>query len=122
MKVKNILIVLILIFGITFFLSSCEKYEEGPAFSLRSPEKRLTGTWGLSMVKMNNVLVDPTSISWLSPDENTSLFPLFEIPFSKKTNSIIAIFEDDGDGKFFFLITIIVITSYSIHYTKLYEG
>lgn len=105
MKVKYILIVLILIFGITFFLNSCGKYEEGPAFSLRSPEKRLTTTWILSMTKIDDVLVDPTDVLWLSPDEDTALFSLFEFPVTKETNSITATFEDDGDGNFFFLLT-----------------
>jgi hypothetical protein len=115
MKVTNILIISVLMFGITFFSNSCKKYEDGPAFSLRSPMKRITGAWGLSITKINNVLVDPTKVLWLSPDEDTSILSLFEFPGTKETQAIIADFEDDGDGRFLFFITIM---SFSINTTE----
>ena len=46
MKAKSKkLLVLIATFVIMFNFSSCKKYPDGPAFSLRSKTARLTGTW-----------------------------------------------------------------------------
>ena len=40
---------LFLMLAIAAAFSSCKKYEEGPGFSLRSPEGRLEGTWKVEM-------------------------------------------------------------------------
>jgi hypothetical protein len=34
--------------------SSCKKYEEGPALSLRTKKARLAGNWEISEIKINN--------------------------------------------------------------------
>lgn len=47
---KNKLIYL----GIIFIFFSCNKYEEGPSFSLRSAEKRLCGQWRLNKLLYND--------------------------------------------------------------------
>jgi hypothetical protein len=49
----------ILILGTIGFLStglitSCKKYEDGPAFSLRTKKARLTGDWKIDKVLYNN--------------------------------------------------------------------
>lgn len=39
-------------------ISSCKKYEEGPAFSLRTKKARLTGDW-----KISSVTIDGSDVS-----------------------------------------------------------
>lgn len=55
----SLFIVLLLIF------SSCGKYEEGPAFSLRTKKMRVTGEWKIDKILVND-------------EELTSLFDDFE--------------------------------------------
>lgn len=42
---KTIKFLSLAILAITFVLGSCSKYEEGPAFSLRTKKARLAGEW-----------------------------------------------------------------------------
>ncbi|MBX9851964.1 MAG: hypothetical protein K2X86_09420 [Cytophagaceae bacterium] len=44
----------ILILTLTIYLSSCKKYEEGPALSFRSKEKRLANTWKIKALYLND--------------------------------------------------------------------
>lgn len=46
---KSLLSVLLL----SLLFSSCQKYEEGPAISFRSAEKRLTGKWEVTQILFN---------------------------------------------------------------------
>lgn len=44
-----------LVLAITFvFLPSCQKYENGPIFSMRTKKARLTGTWQLKKLILND--------------------------------------------------------------------
>jgi len=45
----------LLVITTMLLLSSCSKYNEGPAISLRSAEKRLIGLWEFSSIKMDGV-------------------------------------------------------------------
>jgi hypothetical protein len=54
--------VIILMFAIaTSLLTSCEKYSDGPAFSLRTRTERLSNTWIVDNYKINGV--DYTSLA-----------------------------------------------------------
>jgi hypothetical protein len=44
---KKILILLLLV---PLFFQSCSRYNEGPIFSLQSPEKRIVGTWQVEKI------------------------------------------------------------------------
>jgi hypothetical protein len=46
---KNLLLILLLIFAFT----ACKKYDEGPAFSLRSKKARVVGKWVTEMWLVN---------------------------------------------------------------------
>jgi hypothetical protein len=52
MCLTRVFCLLLLITSISFF--SC-KYEEGPAISFRSPEKRLQGVWEVSRFQVNGI-------------------------------------------------------------------
>ena len=49
---KYLLIALIIIFTVPFY-QGCKKYDEGPAFSLRSKKARLTGEWEVTSYLKN---------------------------------------------------------------------
>ncbi|MEX0966719.1 MAG: lipocalin family protein [Bacteroidia bacterium] len=42
--------------AILFNLQACKKYEDGPGFTLRTPEGRLEGEWELTKVDSNSLL------------------------------------------------------------------
>ena len=44
-KMKNLRILSLALLAVTFVLGSCNKYEEGPALSLRTKKARITNTW-----------------------------------------------------------------------------
>ena len=43
------------IFLIFFSISGCKKYPGGPSFSLRSPERRLYGSWAMGAIYKDNI-------------------------------------------------------------------
>ena len=43
---------------VIIFITSCKKYEEGPKFTLRTPEKRLETTWATDKISINNQVYD----------------------------------------------------------------
>jgi hypothetical protein len=85
-----------------FSLLSCNKYEEGPAISLLSPEKRICRDWYLNYAKVNGVLVDPVKVEWLRASSDTSFISMFDELVIEQMLLATASFEKDGDGKFFF--------------------
>jgi hypothetical protein len=88
-----------------FIFSSCSKYEEGPAISFRKPEKRISGTWQLSFTKYNGAVCDPSLIQWIRPRLDSSLFLMMGVSCdSAKILSAIATLEEDGDGRFDFVM------------------
>ena len=40
---------------LSVFFISCNKYEDGPSISFRSPEKRLTGQWEIKAILFNDL-------------------------------------------------------------------
>jgi hypothetical protein len=106
MKFKNILIISVILLGTSVVMTSCNKYEDGPAFSLRSPVKRITGEWDLSAAKLNGKLVDMEDIGWLLTEIDTAYFEEWGVePESVKISIAKATFEADGDGEFIFYMS-----------------
>lgn len=101
MKLRNILIIAAVMLGISVVMISCNKYEDGPAFSLKSAEKRITGNWDLNATKINGKLVDIDNIEWLLTEVDTAYLDEWDIdPESVKISIVKATFEEDGDGVF----------------------
>lgn len=44
---------LVLLLLLAFLMEGCKKYEEGPAFSLRSRKERLSASWGVKQYFLN---------------------------------------------------------------------
>lgn len=117
MKIKSLIALTAIVVFIATALSSCKKYEEGPALSLRSPMNRIEGEWFISFSKVNGELVNAFEIEWLTPVPDSSFFENIEdfeefealeefegmlYPDNQKVLVAIATFEKDGDGKFTF--------------------
>jgi len=49
---KNLLFIL---FAFAILLCSCKKYKEGPAISLRTKTNRITGTWKIERLYINDI-------------------------------------------------------------------
>lgn len=107
MKVKNIFVSSIILVAICLFVTSCKKYEEGPRISLKSAKNRITGNWQFSFTKINGVLVNPTKSEWLTPTLDTALILSFNLDINMVViQSGTAMFEEDGDGKFEFVVLV----------------
>jgi hypothetical protein len=59
-----------LLLVVTLALSGCQKYEDGPTFSLQSREGRVTGNWVAELVSRNEI-------------EETSEYAVFNVQFSE---------------------------------------
>jgi hypothetical protein len=107
MKTKQIFIIASIIFAISLVFSACNKYEEGPSFTLLSATKRIEGTWVLTETKVNDTVLNLNDImSLLANMETDSLSE--DIPFDLSTvtiNSIKATFDKDGTGNFKFNVS-----------------
>ncbi len=88
--------------------SSCNKYEEGPSFTLLSATKRITGTWELKETLVNDTLVtlnDFTSmLGDMDLDSLTGGIPID--PSTLTITDIKTTFEKDGDGNFYFAVSV----------------
>jgi hypothetical protein len=62
---KNTLKILALAFVAAFTIGSCNKYEEGPAFSLLSKKARLVGDWLLVNIYVNDTETTVTGMDVL---------------------------------------------------------
>jgi hypothetical protein len=62
---KQIIIALIAVMGLGFTFSSCNKYEDGPKFSLLTKKARLTGDWTLEAYIANGYDITSTTQSFL---------------------------------------------------------
>jgi hypothetical protein len=58
---KNILSLIAVLLVVSFFVTSCRKYEEGPNVSLRSKKARVTNNWRIESAELNGteVSLDP---------------------------------------------------------------
>lgn len=103
LRISLSIIIVITVTGLIF--SSCSKYEEGPAISFRKPEKRISGTWQLSFTKYNGAVCDPSLIQWIRPRLDSSVFFMLGVSCdSARILSAIATMEEDGDGRFDFVM------------------
>ncbi|HPG74372.1 MAG TPA: hypothetical protein PLM49_08785 [Bacteroidales bacterium] len=85
-------------------LSACEKYENGPSFTLLSATKRITGNWELKEALLNDTIIDLNNMAALLGEFDTdnlgNSLP-FEIdPTQISVNSVKLNLESDGDGNF----------------------
>ena len=71
---RNILVVAVIITA--FVLGSCGKYEEGPAFSLKSKKARVVGTWEVEKVLENGKVPleegDDLNMTWTFEKDGTN--------------------------------------------------
>lgn len=106
---KTRLVIIIAAFTLAFLLgfSSCNKYEEGPSFSLLSATKRIVGTWELTETTINDTVVSLNDLtSMLGDVDLDSLTGGIPISIEDITvTSVKVTFEKDGDGNFFFAIS-----------------
>ncbi|MDR2010114.1 MAG: hypothetical protein LBQ22_06495 [Bacteroidales bacterium] len=68
---KKIFTIVIVIIVSSFLFSSCNKYEEGPAISFFSPKNRITGTFTLENVIIDEKIYIPED---LNIKEDTRIF------------------------------------------------
>ncbi len=106
---KKLSFVLFLILSLSFFnifFTSCNKYEEGPSFSLLSATKRITGTWDLKETLLNDEVLDVNEMLGMFGDIDMDSVSGFEIDLSQVTlNSVKITFEKEGSGNFTFSIS-----------------
>ncbi len=55
---KKFGIILAFIAGFAILFTACGKYEEGPAFSLKTKKARVVGTWGIKEITVNGEVQD----------------------------------------------------------------
>jgi hypothetical protein len=111
MKTKNSIkyftLFTIMVIGASVFFSSCNKYEEGPSFSLVSATKRITGTWKLTETILNDSPVDLNElIDLLGGNMEQDTSSGFDIDLSTiDITSVKATFNKDGSGNFIFAVS-----------------
>lgn len=97
LTLRNIILVLLISTSVLF--SSCNKYEEGPSFSLLSATKRITGTWELKETLLNDEVLDVNEMLSMFGDVDMDSVSGFEIDLSQVTlNSVKITFEKEGSG------------------------
>lgn len=105
---KKFCILACIISGFIFVFMSCNKYEEGPSFSLLSATKRIEGTWVLTETRVNDTVVNLNDLTSLLGDVNLdSITGGIPIDISQVTVTAVKVtFEKDGDGNFYFAINV----------------
>ena len=94
---KNIILSFICLIA---FVSSCSKYDDGPAFSLLTKTQRVTGTWDLKQVIVNGEVMTPNDTYTNTYDTycwNTGMSYSYDLISS---NSHETTWEFDKDGDF----------------------
>ena len=82
-------------------MTSCNKYEEGPAFSLLSANKRLEGTWVMTETRINDTVINLNDLMSMFGNVDTDSLSDMEIDFSElSVSSVKATFEKEGAGNF----------------------
>ncbi len=106
MKSKNVLLIASAVMAISIVFSSCNKYEEGPAFTILSATKRIEGTWLLTETRVNDTIVNLNDLtSMLGNVDMDSITGGLPIDISQITVTAVKVtFEKDGDGNFYFAI------------------
>lgn len=103
----------VLLVAVLFSLSSCNKYDEGPAFSLRTKTFRATDNWVVSYAKKNGIDVTSSirmgvnlksdgsmtykdTIATPSGDSISALSGVWE--FDHDAENLLLVFTDPGGG------------------------
>ena len=63
-----------ILLGTATLVSSCNKYEEGPSFSLLSAKMRITGDWTATAMTVNNEDTDMTNLDMTISVNNDGTF------------------------------------------------
>ena len=63
-----------ILLGTATLVSSCNKYEEGPSFSLLSAKMRITGDWTATAMTVNNEDTDMTNLDMTVSINNDGTF------------------------------------------------
>ena len=94
---KNIILSFICLIA---FVSSCSKYDDGPAFSLLTKTQRVTGTWTLTKVIVNGEEMSPDDTYTNTYDwycSNTGMYYSYDLI---ESDSYETTWEFDKDGDF----------------------
>jgi len=94
---KNIILSFICLIA---FVSSCSKYDDGPAFSLLTKTQRVTGTWDLKKVIVNGEEMSPDDTYTNTYDaycSNTGMYYSYDLI---ESDSYETTWEFDKDGDF----------------------
>jgi hypothetical protein len=95
-----------MVIGASVFFSSCNKYEEGPSFTLLSATKRIVGTWELKETLINDQIVDINDMLDMFGEMDMDSMSGFEIdPTQISVNSVKITFEKEGTGNFAFSVS-----------------
>jgi hypothetical protein len=107
MKTRLVFIIAALALAFLLGFSSCNKYEEGPSFTLLSATKRIEGTWVLTETTINDTVVSLNDLtSMLGDVDLDSITGGIPIDISDITVTAVKLtIEKDGDGNFFFAIS-----------------
>ena len=84
---KKLIYIFLIVATTAFIFSSCNKYEEGPAFSFQTKTQRITGDWELSKTYIDGTeqAADTTNIEMTIEKEGTGEI---KIPFFGATISV----------------------------------
>lgn len=104
MKIQKLHItslVIVLTIASAIFFNSCNKYDEGPAFSLLSATKRITGTWELKETTVNGDVLDINQMLNIFGEMEMDTISGVEFDLSQITvNSVKMTLEKSGTGNF----------------------
>lgn len=94
-------LVIVLTIASAIFFNSCNKYEEGPAFSLLSATKRIAGTWELKETTVNGDILDINQMLGIFGEMEMDTITGFEFDLSQMTvNYVRMTLDKAGTGNF----------------------
>ena len=103
----NFKLLIPIVFVLLTTLMACNKYEEGPSFSLLSVNKRITGTWELKETLVNDQVMNLNDMLAALGNMDMDTITGFDIDLSQITvNSIKTTFQKDGSGNFYFAVSV----------------
>jgi hypothetical protein len=118
-RISGITIALALI---TIILSSCSKYEEGPAISLMSKNARIIGVWGLTETTVNDTVISLNDFALMFANIDTAQTGGIDLSTISITD-VKATLNKEGTGTFDFSYGIMGFTmSYSYPINWKFDG
>jgi hypothetical protein len=93
---RNLFIVLVLL---AIFGASCQKYTDGPAFSFRTPEKRLIKKWKITSIYKNDNCITDNNDSVFELKKNNEFDGHITDYSSLKMNKFVGTWRFTGDKK-----------------------